>query len=258
MIRTPPFWQSVCLLKVEGLRAQGLNELRYNDMLIDRTWKKGVIALLAAMSLLAACGEEKNSTKKKAKAPATQVKDPISTQQIPTQTPPKTQNPPISWDGCGDQYYCDKGNGTISLPSNSSELFTGYNAEDVRACMKAVAANSIPTYGPWSISSASRSFSIFDQNYSIDTGDNMVSPVGARIVMLNITGILSTQEIRLDQPNTVYCVKSQMYFSAVNFKSCYPNNVIFLRDKEWLAANQYIVPGYCAGVPVWDDRKKYY
>lgn len=209
-----------------------------------------VASSILVIFLAVSCGEEK---KKESKSVGSQIKDPIRTTPInqnPVQNP--TTRPDESWNGCGDSLYCDRGNGVIELPASASNIVGGFNAEDVRACMRAVSDNNIPTYGPWTVSGVQRSFTIGDQNFTIGADDSVANPYAGNIVMLNIFGALSTQDIMLDAPNTVYCVKSSMYFSAVTYKSCYPNNVIFLDDNKWLAANRYVVPTACGGTPIWN------
>lgn len=221
------------------------------ENLSNAIWKSLAIGSLV---FIVSCGDDKKDDNKKTKEPVSQIREPINT---PTQTNPAGQyRPPIDWNGCGKELYCDKGDGRITLPSSSTSTIGGYNAEDVRACMKAISANNIPTYGPWTITSATRTIQVFDQNLSIDAAPQISYPYAANIVMLNITGILSVQDIELGDPNTVYCVKSNMYFSASTFKSCYPNNVVFLRDNTWLAANKYVVPMTCGVTPIWNQPIK--
>lgn len=235
-----------------------------------KTFKKLLFgASVLSLVFISACSEKKKDKDNTPKTPAT-VNAPSPLPPVagtPGSVPPSVYNDyndnynqseqpknsgfpsytgnsdPSTWGGCGVGIYCDSGNGGYSIPVDFSSKIAGFDAEDIRACMVAANNNGIPTYGPWRVSAARI---VTGAGQELTYGEpNVNSSNESRIVMLNVKAYVSSSEVDLTGQNTVYCVKSESYLSTLKYRSCYPNNVIFLKDKEWISANKYVVPYSC-------------
>ena len=133
-----------------------------------------------------------------------------------------------------------------------------FSGEDVRKCMAVAQYNGIPTNGAWAVTVSELNFKFWDQNIDLGFGSNFnyQTPNVPKIHMVHSTSVFpsgANQTIVLNQPNTVYCLKSNVYLASVTFESCYPNNVIFLSENGWVNAKRYVVPQYCGAEPIWNQ-----